>query len=67
MQICAGDLLIIMSDINGLYDCNPANNEEAKLINYVGSVTEEIASCAEGAGSNLGTGEWLLSSRQLIL
>jgi len=51
-----GDLLIIMSDINGLYDCNPANNEEAKLINYVGSVTEEIASCAEGAGSNLGTG-----------
>ncbi|NLM34403.1 MAG: glutamate 5-kinase [Clostridiales bacterium] len=51
-----GDLLIILSDINGLYDCNPANNEQAKLINYVSSVTEEIASCAEGAGTSLGTG-----------
>lgn len=50
------DLLILMSDIDGLYDCDPRKNEKAKLISFVDEITEEIVSCAGGAGSNLGTG-----------
>lgn len=55
-KLVAGDLLILLSDIDGLYDCNPTCNKDAKLINYVKTVNEEIASSAEGAGSPLGTG-----------
>ncbi|WP_428864376.1 glutamate 5-kinase [Clostridium sediminicola] len=50
------DLLIILSDIKGLYDSNPKLNPDAKLINNVYEITDEIISCAGGAGSNLGTG-----------
>lgn len=50
------DLLIILSDIKGLYDSNPKLNPEAKLINDVCEITDDIISCAGGAGSNLGTG-----------
>lgn len=55
-KLVEGDLLIIMSDIDGLYDSNPSTHPEAKLIKYVPLVTEKIASAAEGAGSKLGTG-----------
>lgn len=55
-NIIGADLLIILSDIDGFYDCDPRKNPEAKLIKEVKGITEEIANCAEGAGSNLGTG-----------
>ncbi|OPJ61211.1 glutamate 5-kinase [Clostridium oryzae] len=51
-----GDLLIIMTDIEGLYDSNPNENPDAKLIGYVEKVTDDIEALAGGAGSNLGTG-----------
>ncbi|WP_160678870.1 glutamate 5-kinase [Clostridium sp. C8-1-8] len=50
------DLLIILSDIDGLYDSNPKDNKDAKIIDYVECITEEIESYAGGAGSRLGTG-----------
>lgn len=50
------DLLIIMSDIDGLYDKNPKTNPDAKLISRVEGITEEIEKSASGAGSMLGTG-----------
>ena len=53
--ICA-DLLILLSDINGLYDCNPSTHPEAKLISFVPRISEEIFASAEGAGSSVGTG-----------
>lgn len=43
------DLLIILSDINGLYDSNPKVNPNAKLIKSVSEVTDEILSLASGA------------------
>jgi glutamate 5-kinase len=49
-------LLILLSDINGLYDSNPSTNPEAKLIPFVDSITREIERTASGAGSKLGTG-----------
>ncbi len=50
------DLLIIMSDIDGLYDSDPRSNPEAKLIECVADITPEIEAIAGGAGSSLGTG-----------
>lgn len=42
------DLLIILSDINGLYDDNPKNNPDAKLIKSVPEVNDEIMALASG-------------------
>ena len=50
------DLLIIMSDIDGLYDSDPRSNPDAKLISRVENISEEIEKAASGAGSQLGTG-----------
>jgi len=50
------DLLIILSDIDGLYDSNPKNNPNAKLIYNVEKITGEIEASAGGEGSDLGTG-----------
>lgn len=55
-SIAKADLLIIMSDIDGLYDSDPRRNENAKLIPVVEEITHQIRELAGGAGSNLGTG-----------
>lgn len=55
-KLAEGDLLILLSDIDGLYDCNPSIDKNAKLISYVKTVSEEVASLAGGAGTALGTG-----------
>lgn len=54
-NIVNADLLIMLSDIDGLYDRNPAE-PDAKLISEVTEITEEIKKMAGGAGSTLGTG-----------
>ncbi|MEJ8553392.1 glutamate 5-kinase [Tepidibacter sp. Z1-5] len=51
-----GDLLLVLSDIDGLYNANPKTNINAKLISYVEEITEKIKCSAGDAGSNLGTG-----------
>lgn len=50
------DALIILSDIEGLYTENPANNPAAKLIHEIPEITPDIERIAGGAGSRLGTG-----------
>lgn len=50
------DLLIILSDIDGFYDSNPNENPDAKFIEEIDEVTEELEECAGGAGSEFGTG-----------
>lgn len=50
------DLLVIMSDIDGLYDCNPSKNQNAKIIPVVKKIDDGVLSCAGGAGSRRGTG-----------
>lgn len=50
------DLLIILSDIDGLYDSNPAVNPDARLISLVEEITEETRAIASGAGTSRGTG-----------
>lgn len=55
-QSCKADLLILLSDINGLYTADPHKDENAVLIHEVASITPEILSHAGGEGSELGTG-----------
>ena len=50
------DLLIILSDIDGLYTSNPRADENAKRISYVEEITDEMLGFSKGAGSKLGTG-----------
>jgi glutamate 5-kinase len=50
------DLLLILSDIDGLYTSNPKTDPEATLIETVTEINDHIRSIATGAGSNLGTG-----------
>jgi glutamate 5-kinase len=54
--LCNADLLIILSDIDGFYNCDPRNHENAQLLTEVDTVTQDLEECAGGAGSNLGTG-----------
>lgn len=54
--LVGADLLIIMSDIDGLYDKNPREFKDARLISRVECITDEIEHYADGAGSLLGTG-----------
>ena len=50
------DLLVLLSDIDGLYDSDPHENPDAKIIPVVGTVDEHIYALAGGKGSALGTG-----------
>ncbi len=50
------DLLLILSDIDALYDDNPRTNPNATPINFVEKITPEIEKVAGGAGTSLGTG-----------
>ena len=50
------DLLILLSDIDGLFDGDPRKNPDAKLIDTVKKIDEHIISLGGGSGSNLGTG-----------
>ncbi len=48
--------LIILTDINGLYDSNPKENPNAKRLDYIEKVTPEFLEGAKGSGSKVGTG-----------
>jgi glutamate 5-kinase len=50
------DLLILLSDIDGLYTADPKKCADAKIISDVYEITPEIDSLGGGAGSGLGTG-----------
>ena len=55
-RMCEADLLVIFSDIDGLYTANPHTHPDAKLIPLVERITPEVLALADGAGSALGTG-----------
>ncbi len=54
--MCSADLLVLLSDIDGLYDKPPGNGVDAKLIPVVSRVSAEIEAMAGDAGSELSRG-----------
>ncbi len=50
------DLVVIFSDIDGLYDANPHTCADAKLIERVERIDRDIMAVAGGAGSTVGSG-----------
>lgn len=50
------DLLILLTDIDGLYTDDPRNNSNAKLIHTVDKIDDNIKSMAKGSATSLGTG-----------
>ena len=57
VAVSAGaDLLVLLSDIDGLYTADPHRDPEARLISRVEELTPVIWALAQGKGSDLGTG-----------
>lgn len=50
------DLLILLSDIDGLYTDDPRKNPDAKFIDLVPELTEDYINMGKGAGTSFGTG-----------
>ena len=50
------DLMIILSDIEGLYDANPHHHPDARLISCVEAIGPEVMAVAGGAGTTVGSG-----------
>ena len=50
------DILVLLSDIDGLYDDNPNTNPDAKLIDFVEEINDDVRALAGEAGSARGTG-----------
>ena len=55
-RLTEANRLIILSDIDGLYDSNPDINPDATLLHRVEEITDEIRGLATGAGTDRGTG-----------
>lgn len=55
-KLIGADLLILLSDIDGLYDKDPHTTDDATLIPVVLKVDDSIKKLAGGAGTQLGTG-----------
>jgi glutamate 5-kinase len=55
--LTGADLLILLSDINGLYTDDPRKNKSAQFIERVDTLTDELISMGKGStGSSVGTG-----------
>lgn len=54
--LVGADLLVILSDIDGLYDANPRSDAGAKLIPKISRISKDIVDACGGAGSVAGSG-----------
>lgn len=55
-NLLCGQLLIVLSDIDGMYTKDPNKFEDAKLISQITEITSDIEENAGGSASLLGTG-----------
>jgi glutamate 5-kinase len=54
--LTGADVLVIFSDIDGLFTANPAQDPNAKLVPLVTLIDQKLMDTAGGAGSSRGTG-----------
>tara|TARA_B100000886_G_scaffold337935_1_gene299735 strand:- start:5404 stop:6534 length:1131 start_codon:yes stop_codon:yes gene_type:complete len=55
-QITSSDLLIILSDVEGLYTSNPKKSNNASLIKYIKKITKSIEKSSENTSSTIAVG-----------
>ena len=62
------DIVVNLSDVDGLYTADPRRDKTAGFIEYVENIDENILSCAFGAGTDRGTGGMIakLESAQIV-
>ncbi|QIZ77418.1 glutamate 5-kinase [Ferrimonas lipolytica] len=54
--LAQADLLLLLTDQQGLFSADPRNNPDAKLIEQVDLIDDDLRALAGGSGTNLGTG-----------
>ncbi|WP_430384347.1 glutamate 5-kinase [Archangium violaceum] len=54
--VVEADVLIVLSDVEGLFTADPRKNPDARLLPQVDAVTPELLALAGGSGSQVGTG-----------
>ena len=62
-QIADSDLLLILSDVDGLYTADPRRNPDAEHIPYVAAITPEIEAAAGGPNAGAGVGSGGMASK----
>lgn len=55
-QMIDARLLVLLSDVDGLYDADPSRHADARLVPCVETITADVDAMAGGAGSDVGTG-----------
>ncbi len=55
-EMVQADMLILLSDIDGLYTDDPRNNDKAEFISCVEKIDDKLAACAKGTDTGYGTG-----------
>lgn len=55
-QMVQADMLILLSDIDGLYTDDPRDNEKAEFVSCVEKIDERLCAMAKGAATKFGTG-----------
>lgn len=55
-EMVDADLLLLLSDIDGLYTDDPRNNPDARFISCVEKIDDSLLSCAKGPETSFGTG-----------
>jgi len=55
-NVAESDLLVILTDVDGLYSADPGENPDARLIPLVQGITRELERAAGGSASTVGTG-----------
>lgn len=55
-ELVGADLLVLLSDIDGLYDKDPHKFSDARIIDEVAEITDDIRALAGGTGTSRGTG-----------
>ncbi len=55
-ELVGADLLLNLSDVDGFYDSDPRTNKDARLLDRVEDINDELFAIAGGAGTDRGTG-----------
>lgn len=55
-SLLKADLLVLLTDVDGLYTANPNSDPNAKHLPVITEITEDLFAMAAGAGSSNGTG-----------